>query len=239
MHASRVARVLSYADVSSTRAVAWQHADVVWCVAGMLMLEDSSHETVSRIWTMSLVCRGISVVLRDAMFVANVRKPWLAPYCLVLRVPRMRSMHRILEAMDAHRSHAGLLTTGCIALVALFRTDGYYMPDVYARDFMVRVVANAMAAHPASPVVLHLACLVLAWYCGTDHTLYTEVVAAGVLTLAVEAEYKYCARAIGSFPGFHTLLKSVQYHADTQTHVVKARAGRPPPAYVGYEAYIG
>ena len=229
MHASRVARVLSYADVSSTRAVAWQHADVVWCVAGMLMLEDSSHETVSLILTMSLVCRDFSVVLRDA------REPWLAPYRLLLRVPRMR-MHHVLEAIDAHSSHAGLLTTGCIALVALFRADGYFMPDVYARDFMVRVVAKAMAVHPASPVVLHLSCLVVAWYCRTDHVLYPDVVASGILALAVEAEYTYCADAVGPFTGFSTLLKSVQYHAETQIHVVKARAGRPPPAYVGYEA---
>ena len=60
--------------------------------------------------------------------------------------------------------------------------------------------------------------------------------ASGILALAVEAEYTYCADAVGPFTGFSTLLKSVQYHAETQIHVVKARAGRPPPAYVGYEA---
>lgn len=211
----------------------WQRTDVVWCIAAMLMLDDACYESAALFQRMLLVCKSVTVVLRDPFFVATVYLPWLKPYHVLLCVPYM-PMHRILEAVDAHTAHSGLLVTAFIALVELFQHSGYHMPDAYACDFVVRVLADAMAAHPTSPVVLHLACLVLAWHCTANERLYAQVAASGVLALAVEAEYKYCAMETGSYPGFQTLLKSVQYHTDTQIHVARARAGRLPPAYVGY-----
>lgn len=215
---------------------AMMHVDVVRSLMSALMLDDSCHERINVIWKLSLVCKSTAQVMSDPFFVANVWVPWITPYRVLLNIPHM-DMHHMLIAVKAHATHAGLLTTAFIELVGRFRVNGYYN-SLHAADvpggFMVQVVSRVMAKHPTSPVVLHLACMVLAYYCDTKHVLYTEIAQSGVLPLAVEAEYKYCADAVGSYPGFQTLLKAVQHNADTQRHVVRARAGRLPPPYAMY-----
>ena len=211
--------------------------DALRCVLDSLMLDESCHKSLKVLRNLSGVCRATAAVMHDPSFVARVGVPWLAPFRVLLRVPKM-DINAILRAIDAHTTHAGLLATGFIALVARFSTRGYYnslcVSGAGPRDFMVPVVVKAMAAHPASPVVLHLACWVLAYYCGTQHASCAEVVASGVLVLAVEAEYKYCADAVGPYPGFQTLLKSLHNNAEVRGHVVRARAGRRPPAHARY-----
>lgn len=217
--------------------IIFTETDILRCTLELLILDESCHESVAVLRNLSRVCKATAAVMHDPLFVAHVCVPWLTPYRVLLRIPQMDT-NQILRAIDAHATHAGLLTTAFVALVAQFCTRGYYdalcMSDACPCDLMVPVIVKAMTAHPASPVVLHLACMVIAYYCGTKHVSCTEVVASGVLVLAVEAEYKYCADAVGPYTGFQTLLKSLHNNTEVREHVVRARAGRQPPAHARY-----
>ena len=193
--------------------------DALRCILDSLILDESCHESLKVMKNLSCVCKATVAVMNNPSFVASVCVPWLAPYRVQLRIPQMDT-HAILQALDAHTTHAGLLFKGFHTLISHFHAMRYYeaeLPDDELEfdacpcDLMMPVIMKAMTAHPASPSVLHLACIVTALYCGTKYVSCTEVVASGIRVLALEAESKYCADPnIHTYTGFQMLLELLQ-----------------------------